>query len=783
MRDNINTQIINTWVNEVDININTVSNILDSNTSIYDKRSMEVLFNNTFHLIFLLNEAAIINKLSNQKINLIKTTILRSLSYLLEVITQLVNSNVINNWASSITTVQTYSADWDIDSFIINFLNTLRTSIISFSSLNVFGTLSASNIYTLPGLVGSSNWNSLTKTVTQYYPLWSNIDFFKINFENFVSTYSTVSSLSSVFSQPPVYDESTVFVLTSFWDSVFNTISSLSGTEFGRTATSNLGEIHSLSGKFNEAYALVNQQQNIWSVPVAPNVTVATQNSSIWNSAYNTTKSMSAIWGIPTPPNYSFLVPLSTNWYSVFTTVRSLSEAFWQNITIPNIAQYLAKWNAAFTLTSQQSGSRWSNTASFKNKFINGNFDIWQRGTDLTRSVTSYAYDKSAFLADRCITATAIVNNGAVGTYNVSRRLLDDQDINFFSANYYCRLTNNITSIGIPSLHESNTDSFGLLIVSNLENTHEVLGKQLTLSFWARASSNTKIFPEFQIFARQGVNPFWTKALFKIFDITTTWKKYVWTFNVPTYSNVIANCYNPGLVNLTTPQYTPLAPDSIPALNDWLYQVDIKTFWSNGTRIIAGGLMSFEDNKSVCDSFIKQGHYDVAQIQLEEGPIDSGFEHRPIHLELPLCQRYYYKTYDYNTVPGTVTDLGASSVQEFVVLENGGLHGSVTHFPVTMYRTPGVNDVVFYNPRQLNDIGFVCVGPGNTVFPAVTGRVINFSSSVYGIKSVGISHNSSISTSYNSYQHVLSSYASLTPTSVNYKPEVLYHATVDTEVL
>lgn len=50
---------------------------------------------------------------------------------------------------------------------------------------------------------------------------------------------------------------------------------------------------------------------------------------------------------------------------------------------------------------------------------------------------------------------------------------------------------------------------------------------------------------------------------------------------------------------------------------------------------------------------------DVARVQLEKAAIAGSFEVRPLALELLLCQRYYEKSYELDTVPGTVTLLGA----------------------------------------------------------------------------------------------------------------------------
>ena len=49
--------------------------------------------------------------------------------------------------------------------------------------------------------------------------------------------------------------------------------------------------------------------------------------------------------------------------------------------------------------------------------------------------------------------------------------------------------------------------------------------------------------------------------------------------------------------------------------------------------------------------------FDDAQFELGSSP--TAFEQRPINTELALCQRYYEKSYDLTTVPGTSTEAGA----------------------------------------------------------------------------------------------------------------------------
>lgn len=45
--------------------------------------------------------------------------------------------------------------------------------------------------------------------------------------------------------------------------------------------------------------------------------------------------------------------------------------------------------------------------------------------------------------------------------------------------------------------------------------------------------------------------------------------------------------------------------------------------------------------------------FGIAQVQFEVGSVATPFEYRPVGIELGLCQRYYEKSYDQQTTPGT----------------------------------------------------------------------------------------------------------------------------------
>ena len=62
----------------------------------------------------------------------------------------------------------------------------------------------------------------------------------------------------------------------------------------------------------------------------------------------------------------------------------------------------------------------------------------------------------------------------------------------------------------------------------------------------------------------------------------------------------------------------------------------------------------------------------LTNVQLEKGPTATPFEHRPIGTELALCQRYYEKSYNLNTAPGTAETV-TSGFQGTIIMRLFGL--------------------------------------------------------------------------------------------------------------
>ena len=124
------------------------------------------------------------------------------------------------------------------------------------------------------------------------------------------------------------------------------------------------------------------------------------------------------------------------------------------------------------------------------------------------------------------------------------------------------------------------------------------------------------------------------------------------------------------------------------SLNIWL---GAGTTWSSGTlntswssevyADIAVGQVNCADSTS--NDFLITG------IQLEAGTSASDFEFLPIDVDLGRCQRYYEKSYNIGTAPGTSTNLGMSYFYVARNTDNG--YGYYTNkFQVTKRANPTV---------------------------------------------------------------------------------------------
>jgi hypothetical protein len=165
-------------------------------------------------------------------------------------------------------------------------------------------------------------------------------------------------------------------------------------------------------------------------------------------------------------------------------------------------------------------GLRWQgNYAAGKNKVINGDFGVWQRGTSFTNPATG-SYTADRFLVD--ITGTPT-------TYTVSRQLFTPG-------------TAPVAGYESPFFFRSAQTTLGTLtnvdISQRVEDVRTFAGQTVTLSFWAKADStrNVGVYVA-QIFGSGGSSTnFPLDQTGSPISLTTSWVRYSYTFTMTSVS-------------------------------------------------------------------------------------------------------------------------------------------------------------------------------------------------------------------------------------------------------
>jgi hypothetical protein len=149
-----------------------------------------------------------------------------------------------------------------------------------------------------------------------------------------------------------------------------------------------------------------------------------------------------------------------------------------------------------------------------KNKIINGDFGVWQRGTSFT--------NLQGFFADRFQT----VPSGSVTSMTTSQQTFTPgaAPVAGYEGAFFAR--NTITTVGALTT---------LDIQQRVENVRTFAGQTVTLSFWAKGdSSRSSIVYLTQNFGSGGSSETYTST--PTLSITTSWVRYSFTLSVASIS-------------------------------------------------------------------------------------------------------------------------------------------------------------------------------------------------------------------------------------------------------
>lgn len=198
-----------------------------------------------------------------------------------------------------------------------------------------------------------------------------------------------------------------------------------------------------------------------------------------------------------------------------------------------------------------------------KNLIINGGFDVWQRGTSLAGA--------NKYLADRWFNTTSATQSRQ--TFTVGQT-----DVPHNPTYYYRQVT------GSSEWYETR---------QKIENVALTAGREVTLSYWMKASSAFTNAPyRVQNFGSGGSSE--VSAALTTASVTTSWAKYTQTFTLPSVS---------------------------------------------GKTIGAGSYLQIHILRANLNNIT----VDIANVQLEYGNTATDFEQRTYGEELILCQRYFHQ--------------------------------------------------------------------------------------------------------------------------------------------
>ena len=227
----------------------------------------------------------------------------------------------------------------------------------------------------------------------------------------------------------------------------------------------------------------------------------------------------------------------------------------------------------------------------FRNRLINGNFQVAQRGASFT--------------------STSSANND--DTYNLDRwYVLSDGNDAVDITQTTTVPTGAKNSIGLDV--ETANKKFGIAQIIENINCFDAIGQTVTLSFDAKVSSTTKLDNvKCAIVAWSGTADTVTSDIISAWNVEGTNPTLITN---ATYENTPAN------LNVTTS----FARYSVSAAVDTSNTTNIIVFiWSDVTDTTAGDFLY------------------ITNVQLEVGSVATPFERRPYGTELSLCQRYYYR--------------------------------------------------------------------------------------------------------------------------------------------
>jgi hypothetical protein len=273
----------------------------------------------------------------------------------------------------------------------------------------------------------------------------------------------------------------------------------------------------------------------------------------------------------------------------------------------------LAIGTAGQTLQVNAAGTApaWVADRSARNLIINGAFEVAQRGASFT-SATTYPNSDDAYLLDRWTL------------------LSDGNDIVDVTQNTATVPTGGLYTCALDV--ETANKKFGIIQFIEQKNCYRAFGSTVSLSFKARKGASNAT-----VDTMRAVVLAWDSTADTVTsDVVSAW-------------NVSGT--NPTLVANWTAENT--ATDLTLTNSFQTFKIEGISADTASAKNLAVFLY-YNDADGTVGDFIY-----ITDVQLELGSVATEFERRDIADEVTLCQRYFEKSYDHATVPGSATSGGA----------------------------------------------------------------------------------------------------------------------------
>lgn len=276
--------------------------------------------------------------------------------------------------------------------------------------------------------------------------------------------------------------------------------------------------------------------------------------------------------------------------------VNAQGDGFTPSITLPA----LAGADAGSTLVVNQTGTGLSASpmGMYKNKIINGNFDLWQRGSGPYTGASTYTADRWAFEVGTGTSVSLQRNAFSAGASPFT-----------VPADYW---------MGVQTALVGTADGY-TCVRQRIEGV-DVLRGTVTVSFWASGIAGNKV----AVNIKQGFGTGGSANVFvgaQQITLAAVWTKYTLTFTLPSIGGKTVGAGN---------------------------HLELQ-FWTNaGSSYSAytGGLG------------LQSGIVNFGQIQLESGSSPTLFERLALSEVQRLCYRYYY-LFGYSSFIGAGTCMSA----------------------------------------------------------------------------------------------------------------------------